>query len=876
MRVTYIPFHTIGFNQQVFMELLTQKIKKEVCKWRDGRYPCEGYPLIGVILRHQVYEGEIARPRYLRSAQLSALEAYWYLRLTKNTPKILALYRAFYEGEDLLSSLGVPYKKAELDWAKPCEIIDKFTNGQSVKGHDALYESLTLPYPSYIFALAMGAGKTVLIGAIIATEFAMGLAYPSGFFMRNALVFAPGTTILESLRELSRTPYQEILPPSQYKAFMANLKICYASESKDIGTIRGSIYNLIVTNTEKIIVRKHTRKDKLFTGQSTLEENRRLSMIRSLPHLGVFSDEAHHTYGNKVGDKLKRVRETINRLKDNIVCVVNTTGTPYHKGKMLKDVVIWYGIAEGIKENVLKSLHNGVVEYSISKEKETEVAVRIIHDFYSIYKDVVLPSGARAKIAFYFKRQEDLDRTKDSIAQALAEMGESAASILVNTQQSSKEELDDFNRLSDPHAQKRVILLVAKGREGWDCPSLFACALITQQTQAANFVLQAAARCLRQVPGNTHPARVYLDAKNKDILNKQLQENFGGRTSLAILSSMEQERKSIRVRVLKTKLPKLEIEQVIQRWRKKPGTEKMLIFTACEEEAADTVRHYTLQVEQLGSPLVETEVAAIDSNLSDTVYSVAAAVATALHFSAMKVLKALQKAYPRGLVPRAHIDELHKQAEKCLGTYEAHEERVLRVLALVHTQNAQGEPLFEEQNGQLYHTLQFSKNNYERIQKKGLLVCRACTDSEQVYFPYDDKQAISFHYNPYNFDSGDERDFFLGILDKLNMNPSDIAGFFFTGGLTDPQKTDFWFEYQGTDKHYHKYFPDFVLIKKDGSCYIVEIKSERDRSAPDVAAKEKAVRRIADIQPDKVRYHVVYTSSDKDDVSAWINNRRHG
>ena len=241
---------------------------------------------------------------------------------------------------------------------------------------------------------------------------------------------------------------------------------------------------------------------------------------------------------------------------------------------MLKDVVIWYGIAEGIKENVLKSLHNGVVEYSISKEKETEVAVRIIHDFYSIYKDVVLPSGARAKIAFYFKRQEDLDRTKDSIAQALAEMGESAASILVNTQQSSKEELDDFNRLSDPHAQKRVILLVAKGREGWDCPSLFACALIMQQTQAANFVLQAAARCLRQVPGNTHPARVYLDAKNKDILNKQLQENFGGRTSLAILSSMEQERKSIRVRVLKTKLPKLEIEQVIQRWRKKPAQKR--------------------------------------------------------------------------------------------------------------------------------------------------------------------------------------------------------------------------------------------------------------------------------------------------------------
>ena len=851
------------------MKNLSEKIEQKVREWREEGYFCESFPLISNILRYQVHEEDTAGTRYLRSAQLLALETYWYLRLVEDTPSILDLYKLFYEGEDLLNILHIPYEKGELKWAKSCDIIDRFKEDQHLKGSDALYESLTLPYPSYIFALAMGAGKTVLIGTIIATEFTMGLAYPDGHFTRNALVFAPGTTIIESLRELSRVPYHEILPSAQYKVFMANLKMCYVSERKNIGIIPASKYNVIVTNTEKIIVRKRTRKDKLLTERSELEENLRFKDIKLLPDLGVFSDEAHHTYGNKLGDELKRVRETINRLKEKIVCVVNTTGTPYYKRKVLKDVVIWYGISEGMKDNVLKSLHNGVIEYSISREKETEIAVHIIHDFYKTYKNITLPSGEKAKIAFYFKRQEDLDRTKYSIAQALAEMGESAASILVNTQKSSQDELDEFNRLNDPSSQKRVILLIAKGREGWNCPSLFASALITQQTTASNFVLQAAARCLRQVPANTHPARVYLDTANKEILNKELRENFGGHTSLALLSSMEQEKETVRIRVLKTELPKLEIEHIVHRWCKKPGTEKLLLFSAPEKETIGTVRHHTIQVDEIGNTLVETEVDTIDNNLSDSVYAVATQIATALHLSPMKVLKALQKAYPTGLVPKAHLDKLREQAEESLGTYEKHEERLMRVLALIHTHNDQGEPLFELQNGQFFHTLQFSKNNYERIKEKGLLIGKKGTNSEQVYLPRDDKHDLSFHYSPYHFDSGDERDFFLDILSKLDVDPIDMEGFFFTGGLTDPQKTDFWFEYKGKDDRYHKYFPDFVLMKKDGSCFIVEIKSERDKDHLEVIAKEKSVRQIADIQPDKVKYHVIY-SGNKDLIHKWI------
>ena len=71
----------------------------------------------------------------------------------------------------------------------------------------------------------------------------------------------------------------------------------------------------------------------------------------------------------------------------------------------------------------------------------------------------------------------------------------------------------------NPDAPERVLLLVNMGTEGWNCPSLFATALVRKLANSNNFVLQAATRCLRQVPGNTIIARVYLTDSNKKRSN---------------------------------------------------------------------------------------------------------------------------------------------------------------------------------------------------------------------------------------------------------------------------------------------------------------------------------------------------------------------
>ena len=564
------------------MQHLFEKLRDDTLNWRNEGYPCPDYPLIGEVLRYQ-FEGEPQEGislKYLREPQFQSLELYWFLRLVRKTPHIVDLYKHYYSDDkrDFFEALGIPIDPTELQWIPDVDtVIERVKNDPEFvrqKRIDPVHEAVTLPYPSYIFALAMGTGKTVLIGTIIATEFAMALRYPEGDFMKNALVFAPGTTIIESLREISDIPFDQILPSSLHRDFLANLKITYPqSGAKEIQVQTGSTYNVIVTNTEKIALRANVRRRTNQTeltfkekkDQAELEANLRLQKITSLPSLGVFSDEAHHTYGNRMDKELKRVRETVNYIKEKkgVIAVINTTGTPYFKRQMLREVVAWYSLGEGIKDNILKSLYRGIVHYHIGDGSEEEVIGNVIDLFFENFGDVALPNGAKAKIAFYFKTQEHLDTSKEHIERALAAIGESSTLILVNTQKSSPAEIDEFNQLNDPNNQKRILLLIGKGVEGWNCPSLFACALIKEQTTSSNFVLQASTRCLRQVEGNTHPAKIFLDTKNRFILDKELEENFG--TTLGRLSGHTAGTEEVEIRIRKVELPKLEISRLVSR-----------------------------------------------------------------------------------------------------------------------------------------------------------------------------------------------------------------------------------------------------------------------------------------------------------------------
>jgi predicted nucleotidyltransferase len=108
-----------------------------------------------------------------------------------------------------------------------------------------------------------------------------------------------------------------------------------------------------------------------------------------------------------------------------------------------------------------------------------------------------------------------------------------------------------------------------------------------------------------------------------------------------------------------------------------------------------------------------------------------------------------------------------------------------------------------------------------------------------------------------------------------------VEDVYFTGGLTDPAKTDFFIEYRGEDGRWHRYTPDFVIRKRarpgsppgTGKVLIVEIKDARFRAAigddqrrgtrgeePLTAEGRKAMalRRLEGLNPERLRYEILF------------------
>jgi len=860
------------------VSLLYERLREKVVEWRAQGHPSDPCPAVSEIF-DWIEEPGTGSVRFLRKPQVEALEIYLYLRLFEGTPHVFDLYRALWpesqDPEGLLSALGVPdeaFKAAKFQFPtlwKRLRGDDTFVGDFAL---EALRETLTLDYPSYIFALAMGAGKTTLIGAIAATEFALAAEYPERGFVENALVFAPGKTILESLRELAAIPYERILPPRLFKTFAASVKLTFTRDGeKDLPIVRGSSFNLVVTNTEKIRIQKETvRKSDLgglYSAQA-LEEakgdvaNLRLQALASLPHLAIFSDEAHHTYGQALDSDLKKVRKTVDYLarETKVVCVVNTTGTPYYQRQPLRDVVIWYGLSQGIRDGILKDLAGNIQSYRFDDDAKAYVR-HVVEDFFAEYGGVTLPDGSPAKLALYFPQTDDLAALKPTIDRAVVRAGYSPAVVLVNTSDASltkPAQIEAFNRLNDPAAPHRVILLVNKGTEGWNCPSLFACALARRLKSSNNFVLQAATRCLRQVPGNGRRARIYLSEDNRAILDRQLEETYG--ESIAALNRAGQESARARIVLRKPDLPPLVLKLERERVIPKPRTASALALRRpTAKETARLLRqdHTVAESAVEGGvlrPIGESVEIVVEEALLDR-YEAAERLAAPYRLPPLDLLDSLAGLYPEAEVPEGHLAALRGQIEAWRAGYETVRETVEVALALV---KPEGFERSVDAQGQECWTAEIV---YPKAQED-LIVAR---EKVATLDPLD----RSFHYSPYDFDSGPESSFFEQVLRFVGVEKTDVEDFLFTGALRDPAKTDFHVEYRDEKGKWRRYTPDFVLRRKpkqgaargSGRVFLIEIKKEHDRGHEidgEKGRKAMAMRRWEQLNPERLRYEILF------------------
>ena len=756
------------------MSTLFEKLGEEVASWIEAGYPVEDCPALGEIFDWARVE-QTETLRFLRPPQLRALEVYWYLRLVKKTPHVLELYQnLFSKQSERLAALGLEGESISriiiddgIDalW-EAVRSDDEFVHTMKL---ESLRETLTLDYPSYILALAMGAGKTILIGAIIATEFALALEYPGGEFVHNALVFAPGKTIIESLRELAEIPYEKLLPPRLHKPFAASVKLTFTRDGeKDVPVIRGSSFNLVVTNTEKIRIQKETIRKSDIGGLFSAEQedeakaevaNLRLQAIASLPHLAIFSDEAHHTYGQSLDKGLKKVRKTVDYLAQNssLICVVNTTGTPYYQRQPLKDVVVWYGLSEGIQDGILKDLAGNVQSYDFEGDAANYVR-HVILNFFEDYGDVQLANGAPAKLAVYFPQTKDLAELKPVIDQALVEVGLSPALALVNTSDdklTSRADIDAFNRLNDPSSPHRVVLLVNKGTEGWNCPSLFACALARKLKTSNNFVLQASTRCLRQVPGNDRKARVYLSKDNFSILDRQLRETYG--ETIEDLNRSGQEMKQAQIVLRKLDIPPLVVTRIVRTVIRGEVETGALTLTRPKATPTEGLTRQTFTVTDQQAtqgvllPVGDTDVIEEAADVLDP-YAAAAELAGLYRLALWDVYDEVRRLYGQDEIPMAEFQELIRQVEEQTCNYKVTEEEVDIALALVKITD-DGFDRGEDETGAEVFTADII---YPR-DREHLLLHRDKLQGQN-------KHNFGFHYTPYQFDSNTEQSFFEQLL----------------------------------------------------------------------------------------------------------------
>lgn len=789
---------------------------------------------------------------YLRQPQFEALEMYVFLKEFQDNKKMHDIFTDWYErknGFEKREDLGL-YKDEQISLF--AMDIDEY---KSVFARMKKYE---LEYPNYIFALTMGTGKTILMATCIFYEFLLANKYPKDErFCHNAIVFAPDKTVLESLREIQTFDKSKVIPKEYLSWFNSNLKIHFLEDTgMTLNTIDRSKFNIIISNTQKIILkRQHKEKTKVETlfdyalatgsaydqlddlyeeepiNEGELINNQRFSKLTRLENLGVYIDEAHHAFGVTLAKDLglkkststTSLRLTINELAfalrkagTNVVGCYNYTGTPYAEKEVFPEVVYSYGLKEAISKAYLKNVN--IQAYTNTKTLEFLRAT--VKDFWDKYNGNRY-EGMLPKLAIFASTIEDLQNDlQPALEEILNDLGISKDKILVNVGDdnlTTNDDIREFNLLDTPASTKQFILLVNKGREGWNCRSLFGVALY-RKPKSKIFVLQATMRCLRAIGPIQETGSVYLSEENLNILDEELNKNF--RLNLEDINGKTNDKEKF---IIRLNPPPVELK--LKRSRK--------LHLLKEKELNDSIdfdlnsvnyeKYKLRKIEQLGLDGVRKtseDLIEIWDKHTFSNYTVVAEIAKYLNKSCIEIENVLKNSI-QGIDTVTNIVNEYNDV-----LYDVVIPKLFDAMYELES--------YKKDEPYAVHLVKEPKEGYYQISAKPELVVRK-SDNQFI-----DLHEKSFHLDTYCFDSRPEKRFFKDII-----NEDEIEKIYFTGMLTHGQ-TDFYVQYIDPDSNIvRNYYPDFVIEKKDGKYLIVEVKGDNKIEDPIVRAKEHAAREIA-------------------------------
>jgi hypothetical protein len=681
-------------------------------------------------------------------------------------------------------------------------------------------------YVNQVYALTMGSGKTILMATMCLYDFVLAYYHPDDKrFAKNALVFAPDTTIIESLKEIKTFDYSKVLP-KEYHNILLNIKYHYL-ESTDTALAPIGNYNIIVTNSQKIILKTRNGngqdgKSRLFGDTALLEkreiENARLQAIRGLEGLAIFVDEAHHSYGTTLEGTLKKTRQTIEYLHSNtpLVGVINLTGTPYVNNVMIDDVVYHFGLKTGIERGILKQVR--ILDYG--EVKSEQFIQEVVDTFWDEYGEKRL-EGRLPKIAFYAANIADLqEELKPKLEKVLASKGISFEKILeYHTEaESGKEEFLNLDRIE---SRKQFVLLVGKGTEGWNCRSLCSVALF-KKPKSTILVLQSTTRCLRAIGDNSTVARIFLSSENYRILDRELKNNFA--MGAAELEGLEQETNEHTLIVEKKKrlIVKKILKEIVSISEAKPENISLNLKQFKPDEAV-VVTEGGIELSQSGVARyleARSVVKTIEEKGGFTYYEIVEIINRDTHLPCSFI----ETVFEANKLERKELVKKINDNPKLLAFLSQ------SILAQVYQYEEKQEIVEEEIELTKFDTFHLNVQK----SREPLVVYRE--KAEEGW----GESRIGFHINPYNFDSGDEKDLFKHLYQVLDDDEA-VTDAYFTGGLTHESQNDFYVEYWSPEhQRMAKYFPDFLIETTKGRYLVVEVKNpaqKQDYEANKVAYK---------------------------------------
>jgi len=502
-----------------------------------------------------------------------------------------------------------------------------------------------------------------------------------------------------------------------------------------------------------------------------------------------------------------------------VVACYNFTGTPYVGKEVLPEVVYAYGLSEAINKQYLKkvSLHG------YTTTKDTEFVSIVIDDFLKETKGIVV-EGMLPKIAFFASSISELEQElKPAVEAELVRHGISTDKILVNVgdpKLTSNDDVREFNNLDSPRSEKQFILLVNKGREGWNCRSLFGVGLF-REPKSKIFVLQATMRCLRQVGDIQHTGQVYLSKTNLEILDEELKQNF--RISSEQFQASGKDRERVEVRVVPP-----------------PRTIKLKrIHRTFEMEEKKIVNGFSLELDKIDTDrykLIHYQKDDVNQDKANVIAEDLSFLREKREFSQITLVAEISRYINRSCV------FIH---EVLINT----EEGMAEVLKVVNEYN---EVIYDWIVPRLFHALyeitpEENEEEYEveliKTPDRGYYEVSADKD-KILRMDDDDLKSLpsgrSFHLDTYCFDSNPEKDLFWRLVRDKN-----VKEVYFTGMLTHGQ-TDFFIQYIDPESHtVRSYYPDFLFKKNDGSYVIVEVKGENKIDDPVVQAKKDFANQVA-------------------------------